>query len=151
MNKNVLAFVTILGLSSTGIVLGEEIAIKGHSVYTLEESERIEQDDGTVLVHETSRGFAVPETEPVQNEDCWGTRLMKSENNWTGGGFCVGVNTEGDMYWVWWKGNQDGETWGYLGGTGRFEGRSGGGDSRMIRTWADGKAAYSWDGTYEKK
>lgn len=45
----------------------------------------------------------------------------------------------------------DGNTWGFTGGTGKYEGITGGGTTTTLAQMADGRTAITWDGTWTMK
>ncbi len=60
-----------------------------------------------------------------------------------GAGYCTIFYNNGDILWVSFKGNganKPGE-WAVIGGTGRYEGASGGGKTEMVSQRSDG---YAW-------
>ena len=63
-------------------------------------------------------------------------------------GYCDFVNVDGDAWTAWYKGEQDGGVWGYLVGTGKFEGIQGEGTYKVGESWADGRGINYWDVTY---
>ena len=42
-------------------------------------------------------------------------------------------------------------TWHYIGGTGKFDGLTGGGTYQLALTWPDGKVLATWAGSAEMK
>ncbi len=61
---------------------------------------------------------------------------------------CGGVDADGDVWTIWYGGDEDGGDWGYMGGTGKFEGIKGGGTFSAESQWSDGRGINSWEGTY---
>ena len=63
-------------------------------------------------------------------------------------GHCDGVDADGDVWTIWYGGDEDGGDWGYMGGTGKFEGIEGGGTFSAESQWSDGRGINSWEGKY---
>lgn len=111
--------------------------------------------DGRTLARNKQIGFTFDKdpNNPVHGaaSTCMGSVVSEAEGgNWSGSGICEEIDSDMDVIWSWWEGNQDGGTWGYIRGTGKFEGVTGGGTWKMpTQIFPDGRAVGSFTGTME--
>jgi hypothetical protein len=84
-------------------------------------------------------------------QDCFGTTLVSPSGEATGNGYCDAVDGDGDRYWIWWHNSPKGNKWGFMGGTGKFDGVKGGGTTTPLAQMADGRTAITWEGTWSSK
>jgi hypothetical protein len=108
---------------------------------------------GHVLMRVVQSGviFADDPASPIDRTatTCTGSMVMDTTGQATVvSGHCDGVNADGDVWTIWYAGDQDGGDWGYMGGTGKFEGIKGGGTFSAEVQWSDGRGINSWEGTY---
>ena len=75
---------------------------------------------------------------------CRGTFASKGETPLGGAGYCTIVDAAGDFLWVWFRPTGPGmNDWGVIGGTGQYEGATGGGTTRQTAVLPDGQATVS--------
>ena len=75
----------------------------------------------------------------LSNQDCAGTYLLDANGQVdTGRGYCDIIDAD------------DG-TWEVMGGTGKYEGMTGTGTSKVLSQATDGRFAVRWEGTWEMK
>ena len=84
---------------------------------------------------------------------CSGVTIVDEEGaRLSGGGTCDSVDTDGDVAFLWWKSKGTAGNWGFLGGTGKWEGVEGGGTYELnAYVWADGRFGNNWKGTWTMK
>jgi len=59
------------------------------------------------------------------------------------------IDASGSVAWIWYRGNATGGSWGFINGSGKFEGIMGGGTYNIVLGWEDGKQINTWEGTWE--
>jgi hypothetical protein len=144
-----------LGTASTA-ARGDTVKGNGHSVFVPQTTESYQLPDGRTVERNFNAGFLVA-SQPdnplnLNTHKCTGTTVISADGkSQVGGGHCVSVDSDGDFSWLWWRGDQAGGTWGYLGGTGKFDGVKGGGTWKSGQTWADGQYINTYEGTWEMK
>ena len=121
-----------------------------------EASESYKLADGSTVDPSPSEGFLVTDdaSSPLHLVDmgCTGSSVVSSDgNSSSGGGHCVIVDQGGDVIWAWWLGDQDGGTWGFMGGTGKFAGAQGDGTWTNDREFPSGKFINKWKMTWRVK
>ena len=130
---------------------------KGKSVNTPYSQEDEKLPDGRILRHGRQRGFILADDEDyplhMASIDCSGISLWQSDGSrWQGSGTCVEIDRDGDIAWCWWEGTNEGVKWGYLRGTGKYEGATGSGTATLdIHNFPNGKWIEEWEGTLELK
>ncbi|KPK62595.1 MAG: hypothetical protein AMS21_07385 [Gemmatimonas sp. SG8_38_2] len=128
----------------------------GLALYVPQAAESYQLPDGRTVQPLNLVGF-VTANDPenplhMMNQNCAGTTIVAPEGETMDGhGHCVGIDSEGDVAWLWWSSAEVGNTWGFLGGTGKFEGIEGGGTTAPGPIWPDGKYIITWEGTWEMK
>lgn len=113
----------------------------------------VELADGSVISRVSSSGFVTSKdaNNPFHmvNQVCTGTDVLAAgQSESIAYGYCEGLDRDGDMYFISWYNGPDKNTWQFLGGTGKFDGISGGGTTVNAFAWADGKYAINWKGTW---
>ena len=116
-------------------------------------SEEMPLSQGHVLMRVVQSGvvFADDPASPIDRTatTCTGSMVMDATGQATVvSGHCDGVNADGDVWTAWYAGNQDGGAWGFMGGTGKFEGIEGRGTFSAEVQWSDGRGINSWKVTY---
>lgn len=152
-----------LGAIGVFLILGpvameaaEKHTSKGHATY-VQTGESFKLPDGRSAMRQTSRGFVMTDdpNDPLNmtSQNCVGTALMTSAGApATAYGYCDAVDRDGNVWWIWWSTAGETGKWGFLGGTGKFDGVKGGGTTRTAAVWpAEGKLVITWDGAWETK
>ena len=139
MNKKYLVVFVAISATWANIVFAETQKVDNISYgVVVEQNQEISLANGiTVSTGGLSHATA------VNNEDgttlsqwCRGTQASKDGTLLGGGGYCSIINQEGDMFWVWFGGGK----WGMIGGTGAYEGATGGGTTENVSQSPDGRS-----------
>ena len=77
--------------------------------------------------------------------------MIAADGSTNGHGYCDAVDADGDRWWIWWNNTPESNKWGFIGGTGKYEGITGGGTTESLAQMADGRAAITWDGHWTMK
>jgi hypothetical protein len=131
----------------------QERSDSGDFAFMTTSSEEMALGDGNVLMRVVQSGmvFADDSSSPLNRSatTCSGSMVMDASARATVvSGHCDMVDTDGDVWTIWYAGDQQGGDWGYMGGTGKFEGIEGGGTFSAESQWSDGRGINSWEGTY---
>lgn len=134
----------------------ETYTLTGRSIWTPESVNSSKLPDGRTVTRQVLKGTAIAdETDTplsMVSQDCMFTTVTSADGKtFSSGGYCDGVDVDGDVYWAVGTATQDGGEWHYIGGTGKFEGMTGGGKYQLAMTWPDGKIVATWDGTATMK
>jgi hypothetical protein len=131
----------------------QERSHSGDFAFSTTASEEMSLSEGHVLMRVVQSGVVVADdsVSPIDRTatTCTGSMVVDATGRATVvSGHCDGVDADGDVWTIWYAGNQDGGDWGYMGGTGKFEGIEGGGTFSAEVQWPDGRGVNSWEGTY---
>ena len=131
----------------------QEQSHSGSFAFTTTSSDEMPLSDGQVLVRVVQTGLVLADdpTSPIDRTAtlCTGSTVMDASGMATViSGVCDGVDADGSVWTAWYGGDQQGGAWGYMGGTGKFEGIKGGGTFSAEVQWSDGRGINSWEGTY---
>ncbi len=112
--------------------------------------------DGRTVVRSGSKGIILSDDESIPfhlaGESCGGTTIISADGTRTwGSGYCDAIDKDGDAWWIWWRIEGDGSTWGFLEGTGKYEGITGGGTTKTLVRLPDGRQTIHWEGTWQVK
>ena len=112
--------------------------------------------NGNNLDRSPNAGFLVTDdaSSPLHlvGMSCAGSTVVGDDgNSSSGGGHCVIVDQAGEIIWAWWLGEQNGGTWGFLGGTGKFAGAQGNGTWMNGPVFPSGKLINQWKMTWQMK
>ena len=149
----ILAGAAVLFLALAPGSPAQENSHSGDFAFTTTASEEMPLSDGHVLMRVVQSGmiFADDPASPIDRTatTCSGSMVMDASARATViSGHCDGVDAGGDVWTIWYAGDQDGGDWGYMGGTGKFEGIKGGGTFSAEAQWSDGRGINAWEGTY---
>ena len=143
-------------LIHTTLSQAQDVKGSGRVSYVPHASETFELPDGTAGQRLHLKGV-VTANEPTNSihfstQDCFGTYLMNSDGTISSAsGYCDGIDRDGHIWWIWWKGDQAGSSWGFLGGTGKYDGVEGGGTTKTELLSPDGRLVDSWEGSWKMK
>ncbi len=88
----------------------------------------------------------------LTEHDCLGGFILGPDGDTgNGAGFCDGIDKDGDVYFMWYRNDGADRRWGFLGGTGKFDGVDGGGTTEVIGGAPDGRAVVKWQGKWTMK
>lgn len=129
---------------------------EGQAFYEPKVLETVALADGRVISRVSLSGFVIGSNAKnpfhMVNQHCSGTSILAAgQSEPTAYGYCEGLDRDGDAFFMSWSTGPGGNTWQLLGGTGKFDGISGGGTSDTTHTWTDGKYVIDWDGTWTMK
>ena len=135
---------------------GQKVTGSGHAFRVPKASETYKLSDGRSVQQESDAGYlmaAQPDNPLNMNtQNCSGTMIASADGKTgTGSGYCISFDSDGDAAWMWWRGDLDGGTWGFMDGTGKFKGVDGGGTWKTKQRSADGKFIDTWEGTWQMK
>ena len=85
-------------------------------------------------------------------QDCIGASIIdKKGNPGDGAGYCDGIDKDGDVFLIWYRNKGNDRTWSFMGGTGKFDGITGGGTTTpMVGEPAD-RVVVKWEGKWTMK
>ena len=152
MKKNHVVLLMVCCVLMLGGAAGAETyELSGASTWNPESVSTMTLPDGRILTRQTLRGTAIaddPNTPlSMASQDCMFTTVTAADGkSFNTGGSCDGVDKDGDVYWAVGTASEEGGTWRYIGGTGKFEGLEGGGTYQLALEWPDGKVMATWDG-----
>jgi hypothetical protein len=88
----------------------------------------------------------------LASQDCMATYVFAKDGKVIDGyGYCDGITTGGDIWWITLRMDTDGVAhWTNLGGTGALEGIKASGTSRTVAQFEDGKVIIRFEGTRSK-
>ena len=102
---------------------------------------KFQVETGNTLVEYAGRGLGFPGdyTEPPAEGSYVGTYVYKPDGSWTGAGSGIETFKDGTTYYTWEEGSHLKEnTYKYTGGTGEYEGVSGGGTYTLYKGYKGG-------------
>lgn len=128
----------------------------GTATYVPATLETIDLPDGSKLQRSHLKGvvIAADATVPfhMSPQDCVGSNRISATGQVLGGsGYCDGMDRDGHVWWIWWKNAPSGNTWGFMGGTGKYDGIEGGGTTEPQYQGADGRLVINWTGRWRMK
>lgn len=138
-----------------------EVKVSGTVVHVIDSNDvpdshaSQKMDDGRTILHVHDKGI-VEASDPksplhLTARDCSGTLILDAKGNFVdGAGHCVNLDKAGDEYWNTWTSSPEGNIWRVYHGTGKFEGMSGGGTSKVIAYFPD-RYIISYEGTLTMK
>lgn len=128
----------------------QERSDSGSFSFSISSSEDMPLTDGSSLMRTVQSGILMADDPASSLGPAAGTcsgSTVESESL-SVGGHCDFVDMDGDVWTIWYKADQEGGSWGFLAGTGKFNGIHGGGTFRGGEAWSDGRGINYWDGTY---
>ena len=152
-----IAAISLLALFTSPTVLSAmAYEAGGSATYIVTDSESTTHPDGTVTVIQTSKSVVVCDDETVPfhlgSQTAVGTLVMDADGNLlTTAGYLHTVDPDGDVMYIWWQGIEGGSEWGFMSGSGKYEGMEGGGTSKLISMQPDGSQVIRWHGKWTMK
>ncbi|MEM8745034.1 MAG: hypothetical protein AAGF14_10400 [Pseudomonadota bacterium] len=150
------ALAAMVALLTLAPAEAKELKVSGINTYVPTESDVTPLTDEANLLRTKSRSVLVTEDTELpfylSTQDCAGTYLLDANGQVdTGYGYCDVVDDDNDIWWLSWETKGDDGTWQVLGGTGKYEGMTGKGTSKVLSQSADGRFALRWEGTAKMK
>ena len=137
-------------------VRAAEIKVHSTAVHVNMPSGSEKLDDGRTLVHANDKAV-VQDTDPnsplnLATRNCYGTMIMDAKGNLVdGAGYCETFDKANDVYWLTWNmAPGGGVKWNAFHGTGKFEGVTGSGDTKVI-AWSPDRYVITSEGTLSIK
>ena len=129
---------------------------QGTVTYIQHSSEEVNLAGGTTLMRAHLKGVVLADDPSVpfhmSPQDCIGANILGRDGlPLAGYGHCEGVDQAGHAWFIWYHNSPDGNTWGFMGGTGKYEGIEGGGTTQDNPPSPDGRLVISWEGTWTMK
>jgi len=130
----------------------QERSDSGSFSFSITSSEEMPLSDGTSLIRAVQSGI-VTANDPASPlgpsaGTCSGSTVESESLIVAVAGHCDFVDMDGDVWTAWYKADEDGGAWGFLAGTGKFNGIHGEGTFRGGEGWSDGRGINYWDVTY---
>lgn len=130
----------------------QERSDSGNFTFGITSSEEMALGNGQTLIRTVQSGmvFAADPASPMNQTatTCSGSSVMAAGEAIVGVGYCDSVDQDGDVWTAWYASDQSGGNWGFMSGTGKFEGVEGGGTFGSVAQWPDGRGINSWEATY---
>jgi hypothetical protein len=119
-----------------------EIKVDITAVHVVMPSESDKLSDGRTMMHVHDKAIvqAADPNSPLNlaSRNCYGTMIMDAKGNPVdGAGYCETIDKANDTYWLTWNMAPGGIAWKAFHGTGKYEGVTGGGDTKVIAWYAD--------------
>jgi len=144
----------LIGSLAAPAEAGEEKG-SGTVTYAPAAVETVQLPDGGMMQRSHIMGIVLADDPSnsihLASQDCFGTTVIAADGTAIANGYCDAVNANGDRWWIWWHNGPEGNTWGFMGGTGKFGGIKGGGTTTPLAQMADGRVAITWDGSWTIK
>lgn len=152
----ILASFACLSSAASIAVAGEKMTGSGHNANQNVSTDVMERADGgsVMRLHDASVVMGNNAGNPfhLSSLDCYSTYVLPSgAENGPGAGYCDGIDQDGDVWWITFKGDFAGGMWNISGGTGKFDGMTGGGSYTAAAQMEGGRSFTTWDGTWETK
>jgi len=131
----------------------QEMSADGYAAYMQTGATTTALGEGRTRVDQTLDGYVMTDDSSnpfhLMAQDCAGTNLVAADGSLErGSGYCAARDADGDMYWIWYWNSPSGSEWGIMGGTGKFEGITGGGTSEAVAADPDGRFVVRWEGSW---
>ena len=150
----------VTGIALAGLVLlasglsAQEIKGSGSNMFVPQVVETFTLADGTTVNRMSFKGFIIADdpSNPLRQASmtCTGTAVVANDGKpIRSGGTCDSVDGDGDVAFYWWRADEKGGRWGFLGGTGKWVTVEGGGTYEPSATWKDGRQANKWKGSWK--
>lgn len=151
-----LATVMLVAALSVPDAFGQaSLSDKGEYVFVTS-LETISLPGGQTLQRSVQDGFVLADNpdSPLHQSamTCTGGTVMSASGQpGIGYGHCDAIDKGGDVWTLWFRNDGNGGPWGYISGTGKFQGVEGGGTWTQGPQWPDGRGINSWESSYTLK
>ena len=151
----VAASLIIASISNTATKAGEFNG-NGTVTYTVSTLEQMTAKSANSMALSHLRGvvLASDPTSPIHlsNQDCMGSTIPNETGApLNGAGSCTGIDRDGDIWWIWYSNTSQSRDWGFIDGTGKFEGVKGNGTTSVLSASPNGRLAVTWQGKWTMK
>lgn len=146
----------VMGMGLVSVVQAGKMSGTGHNANHNVSTETSKLADGRVMMRMRDANVIMGNNagNPFNQTplDCYSTFVASPDmSSGKGGGYCNGIDKDGDVWWISFQGDFGGGTWKFLGGTGKFDGISGGGNYKPVVQMEGGRSISVWDGTWDMK
>ncbi len=154
--SRLLAISSLAIASPLAMAWAENVTVSGSATYIqnwgetvmLEDGGRLERIHLKTILHDDSPDSPLN----MNTQDCTGTGIFDASGNFVmNSGHCQATDLDGDHWSMWYHHTPQGNTWGVVGGTGKFAGATGGGTTVVQTAHADGRVFLTYEGTVEMK
>ena len=134
------------------LAVADELAVSGSATYIQNWGETVMLDDGgrlerlhlKTILHDDNADSAIN----MNTQDCTGTAIYDADGSFVmNSGHCQATDLDGDHWSMWYHHTPEGNTWGVIGGTGKFAGLAGGGTTVIETVHGDGRLFLTYEGT----
>jgi len=139
MNKQFLISL-FLGFLAASAVADTQVVDSTQSAVIVREADTFENTGGvTVETGGITHITGIDANGQANSQWCTGSFASNGDNFLGGAGYCTIVSESGDFLWVWWRPTApDANDWGVIGGTGQWQGATGGGTTQTTTQMPDG-------------
>ena len=143
--KKLINFVWVFAIVGVGSCVHADTEQVNSTAYQVQisDGDPFEMPNGSKGVYGlTTHATLVQNDGQTASQWCTGEMGLGDNGEPTGvGGYCTIIQDNGDVLWVSYLGTPEtGTAWTVMGGTGQYEGATGGGTSTMVSQRADGQA-----------
>ena len=154
MKKLILAMVLVC--IGGAIASAAEMSGSGQNMFAPKIVESFQLPNGMMANRTLLKGFMTSDDPAsplaLASMTCSGVTIVDKEGSQlSGAGTCDSVDKDGDVAFYWWRSKESSGKWGFLGGTGKWDGVEGGGTYESAYAWADGRFGNNWKGTWTMK
>lgn len=152
--SKLITLITLAGLiAAPASIVAKTIEISGKATYIVTDNQVTEHANGMTTTVQTSKTIINCDDESIafhkSPQTSVGTIVQDADGNVISStGYCFSVDADGDVMYLWWQGGETGSAWGFMNGTGKYEGMKGGGTSEVITMAADGSQMITWQGKW---
>lgn len=143
--------------AATSPVAAADYKGSGTATYVTTDSDTVSFAGGAVKQRFRLKGVIVADdpTNPIHlsAHDCGGSVVVGTDGApVNGAGYCEATDKDGDVWWLSWSDyDGNGNPWTILGGTGKYEGMTGGGTVSLMMQSGDGRMVNRWEGNWTMK
>lgn len=132
--------------------MADEVTVSGSATYIQNWGETVMLNDGgrlerihlKTIIHDDNDDSPIN----MNTQDCTGTAIYDAGGAFVmNSGHCQATDLDGDHWSMWYHHTPNGNTWGVIGGTGKFAGLTGGGTTVVETAHADGRIFLTYEGT----
>ncbi len=146
----------VAGAMFTGMAVAAETQLTGMVVYQVTPLSSVKLANGDTLQQSHLKGVILADEPAVlldQNrQDCTGSSVTGPDGaEIEGSGSCVASDADGDTWSLWYHNRGDERTWAVISGTGKYEGMTGEGSTKVVSATPDGRIVITFGGTLQLK